>query len=573
MWVTLGVLAVLIVLVLLMWSPDRLLGGPRFDVTARGALAVMPFENATGETAQAWVGHGLAPMLAEVIATVPGLEVVPPSAVERALDVPERHLLTPVDAAEGSAEAWRRTRMAAIGADWVLEARVARRRGGYRIEAALIEVALIETGDAEPEWVAYTDDSVLAAAEDLASAVAQAFDPDALAPTFSRVFSGGPFLDRLYGTARHLLANEGPEAAAPFFEALTRLDPGFLAARMGRAACAQARGDYERARAEWLEILVSAQREEDRSHQAATLAALAEIATVEGRAEESEELHLQAQAMLSSRGDRRGQADVLESRARLALSERKLDRAEALFLEILGLREAVGDRLGRAGTLLEVGALRLAANDLDGAESLFRDAREIAGTIGDPAIEMSAAANLGDIAAARGDDAAADAMWGEALEYDRRRGAHQRALMLSARRADLAYRRHDLDAAERLYTDTLEWAQAAEDVPLEALSALRLASILLARGYAFQAKPHFERALELDRELDDPVGLQRVIARLAYEQRDYALALRSQEALETMAGDAWTPHDQALLEAFRAARETGRRQPLPAPGADAVGGS
>lgn len=92
---------------------------------------------------------------------------------------------------------------------------------------------------------------------------------------------------------------------------------------------------------------------------------------------------------------------------------------------------------------------------------------------------------------------------------------------------------------------------------------MRLASILLAQGYAFQARPHFERALELDRELDDPFALQRVIARLAYEQRDFGLAASSQEALRSMIGDGWSESDQALLDAYRQAIETGHRQPLP----------
>jgi len=544
--VLLAALAVMVV------RPESILGGPELRVEASGALAVLPFANATGDTAQAWVAQGLAPMLADVLRDTPDLEVVPPAALRRALA--ERGL-----AAGGEQDLSRVREVAsALGAGMVLEATLDRGRSGFRLHARLLP----SQGEGASSAV-FTDETVIGAAEKLAIGIVRGLRPDALAPSFGRSFSGSPFLDRLYGTGRHLLATAGADRAVPFFDNALALQPRFLAARAGLAACARARGELDAAQRLGLEVLQQAQRRGDPQRAALTLADLAEVAALEGRGAEAEELHLQAQAMLSALGDQRGQARVLASRARLALSERKAARAESLWLEVLGLQEAVGDRLGRAATLLELGSLRLGAGDLEGATSLFGDARKVARAIGDTATAMTASADLGEIAARQGAPEKADALWAEVLAYDRQRGDRDRVLVLAGRRAEVAAGRGDLDLAEELYEDVRELAHELEDARAEARACLALAEILLEKGYRYQARPRLACALSHDREIGDPAAIQRLIARFAYEDGNYPTAVQGQRALRTMPGTTWSARDEALLAAYQRALATGARQTLP----------
>ncbi len=544
-------LAVAVVAIAL--RPESMFSVPELRIEGEGTVGVLPFVNATGERSQAWVQFGLGPMIAEVVAVTPDLDVVPPAELRdalrgRGLDLGTEH---------GRTRA--REVAMALGAAVLLEARVERSRDGYRIQATL-------SAAADPQDKVdhvFEGETVLAAADRLVTGVVHGLAPDALRPTFDRSFSGSAFLDRLYGIGRHVLATEGPEQAESYFANTLELQPSFLAARRELAASARASGDLVRAQALGLEILEQAQGRGDSELQAEALVELAEIAALEGRVAEAEELHLQAQSRLSALGERRTQARVQTARARLALSERQAARSESLFLEALQLHEAVGNQLGRAGTLLEVGSLRLADGDLDGAQALFGDARDVGRQIGDTEIAMTATANLGEIAARQGELEQADSLWAEVLAHDRQRNDRGRAIVLARRRADLAAGRGDTTEAEALYGDVLDMALTVGDLRAEGKASLALAGILVAKGYRFQARPHLDRALELDREIDDPAGVQRLLARFAYEGGDFRMAVEGQRALSSMGGSAWSEHDAALLTVYEKALETGERQALP----------
>lgn len=553
--IAIGALALVLAVAVLVIAlrPESMFSVPELRVETQGTVAVLPFVNATGDRAQAWVQYGLAPMIAEVVAVTPELEVVPPAELRDAL------LRRGLDLATDHGRTRAREVAMALGAAVLLETRVERGRDGYRLSATLSAAA----DPKERVEEVFKGDTVLAAADLLVTGVVHGLAPDALRPTFDRSFSGSAFFDRLYGIGRHVLATEGPEQAEPYFAIALELQPRFLAARRGLAACARSSGDLVRAQALGLEILEQAQGRGDNELQAETLVELAEIAALEGRVTEAEELHLQAQSRLSALGDRRAQARVQAARARLALSERQPARSESLFLEALQHNEAVGDHLGRAGTLLEVGSLRLAAGDLDGAQALLGDARDVGRQIGDTEIAMTATASLGEIAAQQGSWEEADALWAEVLAHDRQRADRGRAIVLARRRADLAVTRGDMTEAEELYSGVLDMAVAVGDVRAEGRAALALASILVAKGYRYQARPHLDRALELDREIDDPAGIQRLLARFAYEGGDFRMAVEGQRALANMSDSGWSEHDAGLLAAYELALATGERQSLP----------
>ena len=121
----------------------------------------------------------------------------------------------------------------------------------------------------------------------------------------------------------------------------------------------------------------------------------------------------------------------------------------------------------------------------------------------------------------------------------------------------------DLKAAEDRFHDLRELAVELGDGSYEARASLSLAWLMLRGGYPYQAKPHLDRALELDRHLDDRVLLQVVIAWFAYEQGNFRLAVRTQQELKQQKPEIWRPLDEEFLQVYRRALAAGERFPVP----------
>jgi len=105
------------------WSGAR--AGAQGAKTGK-ALAVVPFDNETGDTANAYLGSGLAEDLVTALGRVPGLEVKSPSAARRAL------------AREGATLA---SVGALLGADYIVEGSLRRAGTGWRVTARLVRPA------------------------------------------------------------------------------------------------------------------------------------------------------------------------------------------------------------------------------------------------------------------------------------------------------------------------------------------------------------------------------------------------------------------------------------------------
>jgi len=171
--------------------------------------------------------------------------------------------------------------------------------------------------------------------------------------------------------------------------------------------------------------------------------------------------------------------------------------------------------------------------------------------------------HLGELARARGELDQAEELWLQALAFYEQRGDRAHQLLLTRNVAETLVGRGDLEAAEERFRDLLDLARELGDEPLEARASLELTRILLRQGYPRQARTHLDRALELDRLLDDRAELQRLIAWFAYEQGNYQLAVDTQTAVRRQAGESWQEADDQFLRVFARALQENRRLPLP----------
>ena len=266
---------------------------------------------------------------------------------------------------------------------------------------------------------------------------------------------------------------------------------------------------------------------------------------MQGRLDKASELYGQAYAVHLDMSDRSAQAAALYEMARLALAADDAARAEELYVERLRIQQGLGDRLGEADTMFQIGSLLLSGGDHAGAEQVLVDSRELALETGDAWTEMRVTTSLGEIAQREGELETAKRQWRRALAFYEQRGENPRLLLLSYKLAKLLVQTEELDEAEDRLHDIRELAAEIGDNQYEARAALGLAWVLLRTGYPKQAKPHIDRALELDRWLDDRKLMQVVIGIKRHSSR------------------RWTAVDEAFLRVYREAEILGRRLPLP----------
>lgn len=523
---------------------------PAVALPVEGRVALLPFLDRS-EPAGGWVEIGLMEMVAEAVARTAGPAVVSPEYLSRALAPRELDLDQP-----GSRERARRLALAA-GASQVIDA-VVLRQG----DDAAIELALYDASGRVAESRVRGEDA-LDAADALAFALARALESGAEPRRLSQLFARSPFLDRLYAMGVQALREVGPDSARRHFDIALEQRPDFVLAKARLAECERLSGNLERSAELTGEVLLAAQTRAERRLEAYSLRHLALLSALEGELDRASELYSQAFAIHLDMGDPAARAEVLYELARLALVNGDATRAEELYVDMLGIQNTLGDRLGEADTLFQIGSLLLSGGDLDGAARVLGDARELTLATGDVWTEMRVVASLGEVEHRRGQIDAAKDLWSRALVFYDQRGSDPRRLLLSYKLAEAQVRTGELKAAEDRFHDLRELAIELGDRPYEARASVSLAWLMLRGGYPYQAKPHLDRALELDRFLDDRVLLQVVIAWFAYEQGNYRLAVQTQLDVKRRAAAIWAPVDEQFLAVYRQAEVLGHRLPLP----------
>ncbi len=555
-WRWLVLIAVILVVAAALAATAKLIGAaaPATELPVSGRLALLPFIDATLDRSSGggWIEIGLMEMVAETVSRTAGGNLVPPARLRKALE--PRSL----DLGDPAARERARKLALATGADQVLEVTVT----GAHDKGFAMELELFDAGGAVASARLQRPDPRLAA-DALAFSLARGLHSDAEPRRLALLFSRSAFVDRLYATGLAELRAATPEAARSYFEIALEHRPGFFQAKARLADCARQLGELDLATELNRELIREAQSGGERGLEAHGVRALASLEAVRGRLDEASKLYAQAYAVHLDMADRPAQAEALYDMARLALANDETARAEELYVEMLRIQQDLGDRLGEADTLFQIGSLLLSGGDYPGAEQVLTDSRELALETNDVWTEMRVTTSLGEIAQRKGELETARRLWQRALGFYDQRGENPRRLLLSYKLAQLLVRTDDLDEAEDRLHDMRELAAELGNQTYEARASLGLAWMLLRTGYPKQAKPHLDRALELDRWLDDRKLMQTVIAWYAYEQGNYRLAVSTQTGIKRHSARRWVASDKAFLQVYREAELLGRRLPLP----------
>lgn len=540
---------------------------PELSVDAPGRFAVLPFQ-VEGGAGDAWIRLGLSSLVSEALARTRGVGVVSSDRLGTALG--RRRVGT------DDPEERRRARelASALGGQTIVDG-VFRRDG----DRAVLDVELFDPGDRSLASVRFSGADPMAAADQLVIALGRLGDGAVEPVSLRAAFSHDAFADRLYASGLARLRAPGTPkeragAARPYFDIALAESKSFATARARLVECLLDLGELDAARTRVEELLEASQSLGRQDLLAQGHRSIGRLEAIAGNHAAAEQQFEQAHRIYLGLRDVGGQTAALYERARLELAQGRPQRAEELFVEVLQLQKSMGDRIGEIDTQVRLGSLMLASGDLEPAGQVFEEALSQARGLRDPWSENRISASLGEVTWRLGDAENARVHWGRALAFYRQQGDRSRVLLLSRNLARALLDAGDLEAAEDLYQDQLDLAKEQRDPRAEADAALKLAWLQLRLGYPFQARDYLDRALELDRHLDDRRTLQQVIAWQAYENGSYDLAISTQVEIKKRYPDAWTEEDQGFLDAFFAAREAGRRLPLPTegPGAGTVAG-
>ncbi|HEX2421406.1 MAG TPA: hypothetical protein VHL55_07385, partial [Acidimicrobiia bacterium] len=382
--------------------------------------------------------------------------------------------------------------------------------------------------------------------------------------------------DEFFGEARELAAAAGDDVNM----ARALLYAGYVAFRHSHLA---------EAKALWEDALTRAESGGDQRVAASVLRSLAIVAGTEGRQDRAGELLDQAIGLAQESGDDQLLRLLLGSSAEMNIWLGRYHVAEKAYGDALALAAEIGDFSARPLLLAELGWVALLRGDPRTAERLSLEAAELAEDLGTPRV-LAHALRLGGEALIRlGDLVGASSSLDRALtvaeslnapaevagvrcsqacltlelqEYDRARLHARESIETSGlehtmRRTTpqwvlgmVALSEGDVESAERQFRESLFAAKERGAPRHEATFSLGLAVIRAVQGRTREAASLGKRALDLWRNLGDPLGVVDCLVALAElakgtEPEGAAELLGAAGSLRDRAGAKATPREAA----------------------------
>jgi tetratricopeptide (TPR) repeat protein len=492
--------AALLAVVAAAWISRRLgREEPLIPPGARGRVALLRFDNATGDSALDWVRTGLRDMVAETLAGVDTVEVVPDDRVDRAAG----EVATPGSPLD---DAGMRRLTELVGAEVAVAVRFRREGDGLEVELRTTS----RSGAAGSHRLRAADP--VGAAEQLADRLLHRLAPDRTFRGLRETFSEDPFANRLYAMGVSAAQTRGPEVGEDFFRAALRVDPEMDWAHVGLADCANRLSDWDR--------------------------------------EESEAAGVEERARAADPSRPRLLAAALVRRASVAIHRLDFDGAEKLTRESLELARRSGDAEGEAGALFQLGDVARRRERWQDAEGFYQRSLEIHRRQGDRVAEVLGIHALGVSLLDqpnRVDEAAGHLEQAIARE----RELHLRPLQArSLNSLAVARMRQDrLDEARTLFEQSAQLNREFGDRRMVASTLSNLSVLEEQQGRWRDATEHLEESYREMTGLGDREGATLVAFNLAFAyartgQSD--LARRYLEIARPRYGDQW---EMAWIEA------------------------
>jgi tetratricopeptide (TPR) repeat protein len=273
-----------------------------------------------------------------------------------------------------------------------------------------------------------------------------------------------------------------------------RAHQGAIDARDGPGATA---ADRQRERVR-LEHLMSEITNGDRPDlRAGLLWRLGDIARLQARYVDSEQLLRAALPIYQSIGDRLGEANTLRSLGNVASSQSVNEQAAQLLRSALSMYREIGSKPGEANTLRSLGNVASSQNQYSDAEQLLENALSIHQTCGDSLGEAHTLLSLGNVARRERRFEDAERLLNAALTIYRSIADQTGEANTLNSLGDLAYTRNRLTDAEQLLTACLGMYRNTGNVLGEANTLHSLGNVASSSGHYEDAEQLLRSALTI----------------------------------------------------------------------------
>lgn len=460
-----------------------------FDPGEGGTVALLPFDNDTGDPGLDWVRFGLMQMVAGNLEATEGIEVVPRADVVRAVRDLDIEPNVPLS----------RDQIQSLS---------------QRVGARIIIAATLSTSDDELllDYAAHTPSGAVGnrsisgrdpteLANRLALRIAHRLNPDAVLPELSDTYSEDSMANREFAAGLQYSETDGPRRARPYFEVSLDRDPTFTRARLQMAQCERGLGDLDTAREMTEQSLEQAMSRHDRVLEAECLTELGIVLQTVGEMEKSARAFDDALEIFRSSDSRAGLAGALRQKGAQLFAQSKWQEAEALYLEALAIWQELGNRSGQGSSLNSLGMVEWRRGEWENATELFNQAMNTAREVDDRWLQLASLNNLGGVALSHGDLSAAREAFSVAAPLAHTAGERLLEASVLNNLGIIAYFTHDLERTEELWTRTLEIRREAGHRTGEAEVLNNLASLAAEQHDWDRAISRAENARQIQREL------------------------------------------------------------------------
>ncbi len=513
-------------------------------------VAVLPIDNATGDSDLDWVRFGLMDVLAGQLQQQSGLGV---TASKDVLAILGRQAGGPGDR-EAALDAVGSRLLKQLGATHIVRARLERPGQLYRLQAEIL------AHDGSESGIELLGNEPLGLVTELRRVIDDRVAGARRTKLVARVISDDVFVNEAYARGRDQILRGNLEEAHTLLQAAVGQEPDNFWARHALATVILNRGDPVAA-ADLLGTLVDEARRDGRALEEAT--SLFVLGNTYLRRDDhgtAQSLYEEALSAFETLGMSFEQGQVLNNMAilaggRQALTEERalLERAATAFADA-GLEATPGYILGGlANNALDRGQLEDAQRYFEEGLTAFREQ-------GLREQEAVALYSLSQVAQFRGDFAAARTLAEQSVEIARDIGQRFGEAASQRRLGAVLRAQGDLDAAEAAYRETLALSRAIGARTNAAATLTELADIALRRGQHDEAAEFVAESAAIVEETNDSIGamwveIQR--GRVALGRGDIAGALASADRVlidedavtPAQATDAYRLRGRALIAA------------------------
>ena len=330
--------------------------------------------------------------------------------------------------------------------------------------------------------------------------------------------------------------------------------------RLGRTA--EARGEFDQAKEQYLAGLEAERAAGDRYGQAKTHEKIGGATMKQGDLETAKGHLEDGLDLFRELGDRTGEADCLRTIGAVAMKRSDVPAARRRLHQALDIYRETGNRQSQSATLSNLGLTALRAGEVRGAREYFEECLAIDREVGDRHGQAQSLNCLGEAAQRAGDLSAAREYIEECLDSYREIGDRHGEALASGSLGSIARKEGDLEAARSNHRRSLDLKREIGDEHGEAASLDNLGLVARREGDLETTREYHQQALEIQRSVGDSHGeaLSLVhLGRVADEAGDRATAReRYEQCLDVArAADVDVARARAQRHLGELAREAG----------------